>query len=814
MLTVSNDVKAKLKSDICRKELRITVGSTVCTNSDIYNDSFELTESIMDSKVEFVGCISSILKTTISTTKLPKANLQGQTVEAEVAVYLDDNTLSAYIPLFHGYVDSCETSADGHWQNLVCYDCLAYLTDTPIYNAYKKAFNGGSITLAAFRSAIFTAIGIGQEIQTLPNDAIKFRKRYRNKDLTALALIRHITQINGAFGIINRDEFFEYKDIDDAASPEDIPYYRLLEYANTTITPINTGGLTIRTNPNDAGVTVDWTNYQQYAGTDPDWNDETQDDYLVDDDDEDISEGNYVIEGNLIAYKLKKSKKQVIAANIMDAIGHDAVFRQYKVVCNGLPYIECGDKVRFTKADSSQIGFVVFKRTLKGVQAMTDTYECMPSQEVVTNVDTEGGTGGITPQTVNNDASYVSNIAATTQSMGPDNALLGLIEKNVTSNGTYSANDDGAEGYSEVKVNVPGGVNIHYIGEVQAMAVEDIGAGDCVYIEATSTGQATLVNTSLTNAYTNAGFASDGSGIFFVDNTDGKIYSVPFNNLMATPSLFIDDVKGKYYANLARRYISYMDSSNQGYFLHAGNTTPLLYLNANRNFSFASKNYNNFGNTDGKWRELDNGSELPWQQASAPSSCDKVVYISGSYWVTLENQGGISRVRKYHTNNMITRATVDVKVRSTAWMMFGHKLVGYKETDNSLGYVDIDESGTSLTWTPILDQNGNAVVSSGTPNSYPQFNDDANYIWCNLNNNGIAIVGNDMKAVVYDIITNANTYSQMLGEYFVANSSHVYYLGLTYTMGKTHDKTHIGSLGYVNTDVESSTTGTAYILFS
>ena len=463
MLTVSNDVKAKLKSDVCRKELRITVGSTVCTNSDIYNDSFELTESIMDSKVEFVGCISSILKATISTTKLPKANLQGQTVEAEVAVYLDDNTLSAYIPLFHGFVDSCETSADGHWQNLVCYDCLAYLTDTPIYNAYKKAFNGGSITLAAFRSAIFTAIGIGQEIQTLPNDAVKFRKRYRNKDLTALALIRHITQINGAFGIINRDEYFEYKYIDDSAAPEDIPYYRSLEYANTTITPINTGGLTIRTNPNDAGVTVDWTNYQQYAGTDPDWNDETQDDYLVDDDDEDISEGNYVIEGNLIAYKLKKSKKQVIAANIMDAIGHDAVFRQYKVVCNGLPYIECGDKVRFTKADSSQIGFVVFKRTLKGVQAMTDTYECMPSQEVVTNVDTSGGSGGITPQTVNADASYVSNISATTQSMGPDDALLNLIEKDITQNGTYAAIDDGAEGYSQVNVNVPsssGGTSI------------------------------------------------------------------------------------------------------------------------------------------------------------------------------------------------------------------------------------------------------------------------------------------------------------------------------------------------------------------
>ena len=495
----------------------------------------------------------------------------------------------------------------------------------------------------------------------------------------------------------------------------------------------------------------------------------------------------------------------------MDAIGHDAVFRQYKVVCNGLPYIECGDKVRFTKADSSQIGFVVFKRTLKGVQAMTDTYECMPSQEVVTNVDTSGGSGGITPQTVNNDASYVSNIAATTQSMGPDNALLGLVEKSVTANGTYSANDDGAEGYSEVQVNVPGGgTNIHYIGTIDAMAVEDIGAGDCVYVEATSTGQATLVSTSLTNAYTNAGFATDGGYVYFVISTsnDKGIYRLPFSNLSGTPELYISNIYSGSATGLARKFIAYREAdSNISHFLNIGGFEKLYVLNV-WGFYSASQNYVSFGN----WYSLWTGSKNDYQ-AGRPAGGDKCVLLTETEYVSRFDYNTESAIRTYRTGSLISQQLVNVKIYTTYWMVFGTYLVGYNNADYSLGYVDLKEGGT-LTWHPIYDQNGNAVVSSGAPNTYPKFNDTEGFLVCTLRNNGMAIVDSDMNAIVYADIKNISDYSQMLGDYFFKNVNEVYYLGLTYTMGKTNAKTHVGSLGYVDTDVESSTTGTAYILFS
>lgn len=448
MLNVSQAVKDKFQSDLCRKEIRITIGNTVLTNEAIYKDGFRLTESVMDGAVEFVGCIASMLEFKISTLVLAKGNYKGQTVTAEVAVYFDDNTLSSYIPLFYGFVDECTKSADGYYQEFVCYDRLAYLSDEPGYNMYKAAFNGSSVDLETFRESIVRDCGMSvMSSQVLPNDDIIFKKRKRNKDITAMALLRHIAQINGTYGILNRDGQFEFRQIDDSALPEVVAYYRDLTYSDHVVKPVGdsttnppTGSITIRTSSQDAGVTVDWTNYQQYAGTDPGWSDESQDTYLVDDDDADVVVDSYIIEGNLIAYKLKKGKKQVIGANILANLGHDAVFREYSVKCNGLPYVECCDKVLFTKGDSSQIEFVVTKRVLEGVQNMTDTYSCTINAQD------------------SNDKSFVSNVDGSTNSLGGSpNEALGLTEKTITENGTYSAMDDGAEGFSQVTVDVEGG---------------------------------------------------------------------------------------------------------------------------------------------------------------------------------------------------------------------------------------------------------------------------------------------------------------------------------------------------------------------
>lgn len=556
MLNVSQAIKDKFQSDLCRKELRITIGNTVLTNEAIYKEGFKLTESIMDGTVEFVGCIASMLEFKISTLVLAKGNYKGATVTAEVAVYLTDGTLSSYVPLFHGFVDECTKSADGYYQEFVCYDRLAYLSDEPGYNMYKAAFNGSSIDLETFRDAIVLDCGMDAvNSQTLPNDDIIFRKRKRNKDITAMALLRHIAQINGAFGILNRDNRFEFRQIDDSASPEAVAYYRDLKYSDYVVRPVGdstttppTGSITIRTNSQDAGVTVDWTNYSQYVDTDPGWSDESQDTYLVDDDDANVIVDSYIIEGNLIAYKLKAAKKRVIGANILASLGHDAVFREYSVKCNGLPYVECCDKVLFTKKDQSQIEFVVTKRVLEGVQNMTDTYSCtINSQD-------------------SNNKTFVSNVDNSTNSLGgnPDDAL-GLTEKTITENGTYSALDDGAEGYSQVTVDVEGeGIRPSHIDVIFGYTVEDLTKGDCVYVEKGGEEvQADVVHSVLDNYNIRfLGYSPILRHIYFVEYNGNTVYDLALDELYTgQPSVYmtIDDY-GKFY--MSRNIMSWWDGTH------------------------------------------------------------------------------------------------------------------------------------------------------------------------------------------------------------------------------------------------------------
>lgn len=559
MLNVSQAIKDKFQSDLCRKELRITIGNTVLTNEAIYKEGFKLTESIMDGTVEFVGCIASMLEFKISTLVLAKGNYKGATVTAEVAVYLTDGTLSSYVPLFHGFVDECTKSADGYYQEFVCYDRLAYLSDEPGYNMYKAAFNGSSVDLETFRDAIVLDCGMDAvNSQTLPNDDIIFRKRKRNKDITAMALLRHIAQINGAFGILNRDNRFEFRQIDDSASPEAVAYYRDLKYSDYVVRPVGdstttppTGSITIRTNSQDAGVTVDWTNYSQYVGTDPGWSDESQDTYLVDDDDANVIVDSYIIEGNLIAYKLKAAKKRVIGANILASLGHDAVFREYSVKCNGLPYVECCDKVLFTKKDQSQIEFIVTKRVLEGVQNMTDTYSCtINSQD-------------------SNNKTFVSNVDNSTNSLGgnPDDAL-GLTEKTITENGTYSALDDGAEGYSQVTVDVEGeGIRPSHIDVIFGYTVEDLTKGDCVYVEKGGEEvQADVVHSVLDNYNIRyLGYSSALRTVYFLEYQGTSVYEIGLDDIYSgQPRVFKTVDYSTFY--MSRNIMSWYDGTHYHFY--------------------------------------------------------------------------------------------------------------------------------------------------------------------------------------------------------------------------------------------------------
>lgn len=404
MINVSEEVKAKLNSDYCKKDFSLVINHSAVGVEGIY-DSIKITQQIMSDRAEFIGCMSSSLEIKVSSGSISKSDYTGAPVSLTMRVYMDDGTMSEYIPLFSGYVDSCEKTADGKWQQFVCYDLLAYMGDKEIYNTYKKAFKeiGSPLTVSQLRTYIVEqGLKIQQQAVILPNDEVKIKKRLRRKNMTALELMKHICQANGVYGYINDAGAFAYKVLSSSGEITTIPYYRELTYSHSVINPIKKG-MTFRTNNNDAGVHVDWSDYQKYVTAD--WDDSSTDHYIVDPDDEDVTESAYIIQGNYIAYKLNASKKKVMLANIMRSVGNNITFRTYRAKCNGLPYLECGDRIQFATDDGNFIGpFVITKRTLEGSQIMTDTYEC----EINTDYDVEDEAG---TTTISTDGNYVSDIS-------------------------------------------------------------------------------------------------------------------------------------------------------------------------------------------------------------------------------------------------------------------------------------------------------------------------------------------------------------------------------------------------------------------
>lgn len=65
---------------------------------------------------------------------------------------------------------------------------------------------------------------------------------------------------------------------------------------------------------------------------------------------------------------------QEVLANIYTKIG-GIYYVPHNTKVRGMPYVECGDVINVQISERQSIDTYVFKRTMKGVQSLTDTYE-------------------------------------------------------------------------------------------------------------------------------------------------------------------------------------------------------------------------------------------------------------------------------------------------------------------------------------------------------------------------------------------------------------------------------------------------------
>lgn len=376
MNDVSDNVKNAYKSNGITKHVNLyfpELDKTI-TTEQLYFETLGLDESILESEsIEFVGCISS--KFSIQIHGL-KEDIKGKKI---VVTIHTDGTEEEPITLFNGIVDTVTMQANKQSKEIVAYDVLYTKGNTDVSAWYNDLTF--PVTLKALRDSLFAYLGINQVSRDLPNDSITINKEYDPKTIKAINVIKAVCQINGAFGIINREGNFEYRilpEIKEGESgaypsitlyppfypgagtgggedykPEQAPYYKSCDYEEYSVKPVDK--LTIRQSEDDAGITYG-------NGT-----------------------NNYIIQGNMFTYGLSEDVLLTIAENLYPNI-EGISYIPFTAINNGYPWVECGkDIVSYYTYDfeaSSSEGsdiytdkqFYVFSRHMSGIQALKDEY--------------------------------------------------------------------------------------------------------------------------------------------------------------------------------------------------------------------------------------------------------------------------------------------------------------------------------------------------------------------------------------------------------------------------------------------------------
>lgn len=388
-MKVSSTVQELFRKNSMHKNLIVEfpeIGLKIA-HSQIHADSLELKESISDSvDFEFVGCIASQMKIDINGIT---QDVEGKKISVSISV---DGAENEPIPLFNGYVDSAKNKSNSWKSEIVAYDALYGLADMDVSEWIKNlqtevVASGKKITVKRFRNLLFDYLEIKQKKTKLINDGMKIEKLIDldaddGEQIMALSLIKAVCQINAVFGIMNRYEQFEYRKIgveqvDDGAYPGvdadgglyppfipgDMPIYAVKNaaffpyYKDVQFQRFTVGHLS------HVYVRQEDKSRSGYAGS---------------------GGRKYFVQGNRFTIGTSKTQKQNIATAILSEINAVA-YTPFTAVNVGLPYIEVGDPVSYyvrdfeeTKKQGKDVyvlkSFFILSRTLKGIQALMDTY--------------------------------------------------------------------------------------------------------------------------------------------------------------------------------------------------------------------------------------------------------------------------------------------------------------------------------------------------------------------------------------------------------------------------------------------------------
>lgn len=350
------------------------IGLTL-TNDDIEQESVTIKESIIDgTEFSLGGCIASSIGFNILSSVTE--DLSGLLFYARLNIKYTDVS----IPMGTYRVDSAKTKDDLDGKEIIAYDAL-YDISVDVSDWYNDLFkDNNKVSVKSFRESLLTKIGIPFEKQNLINDDVLIEKSVEAQSgLLGIELLRMVSVINGGFGKMDRYGFFR---IDTARSvglyPEETLYPSDDLYPEDSVSYIGSG--------NETGYYPEYYSVlsEEYVTkkiTSVNIQTESSDVAVAS---EENQENPYLITGNILLYKKNSQELKSIGRAIYSAIS-DVQYRPCTIDTDGIPYMETGDSFALMK-NGKAIESILFTRTLKGIQALRDTFDVQGSEYRENNV--------------------------------------------------------------------------------------------------------------------------------------------------------------------------------------------------------------------------------------------------------------------------------------------------------------------------------------------------------------------------------------------------------------------------------------------
>lgn len=387
-----------LKRNI-EKKLKIATddGLFVATSSDIAWENFELTESLCsESELRFGSCEASMVKFQIRNAFIP---LIGKWLN--ITETLDGNTDA---PFQYGRykVFSDKPTADREYRDITAYDAMYDILGADVAAWYNSILptKESRVTLKQFRKSFVRYFGLTEVVPEggLVNDEMIVEKTIDivassesesetsqtsviGEALSGRDVITAICEINGCFGHVGRDGKFHYiylpQGIEGLYPADDL-------FPSNTLYPREPKGTRVGSG---TYINVKWEDFNVRSITKLQIRQEENDIGKIWPETPPSANDNcYIIQGNFLVYGKSSDELKVIAQNILGKIAHITYMPLELCEAMGNPWLEVGDPIRLS-TKYALIETYILERTLKGIQALRDTYKANGVQQYAEKVN-------------------------------------------------------------------------------------------------------------------------------------------------------------------------------------------------------------------------------------------------------------------------------------------------------------------------------------------------------------------------------------------------------------------------------------------